>query len=206
MKSEKLAVSSTRFNLKTLENKLKSIERGHSLLKCKSDALQIYFKQIDDQVKNKWNEITQMFQNAFDSLSEAKYLDADVDKFKAFCLTSPICIDMSIEQRFGIEIHSYKIIKSNIKTNERWRGGYNLNKVKSNFDSLLNMLVEYASEKKLYDILKANLETTNKRKNALEHNLIPSFKATTKYIEDEMDELEREEFYRLKKVQSKKYN
>lgn len=40
--------------------------------------------------------------------------------------------------------------------------------------------------------------------NALEHILIPRAENTIKYINSELDELDREEFYRLKKVQGKK--
>jgi len=40
--------------------------------------------------------------------------------------------------------------------------------------------------------------------NALEHILIPRTENTIKYINSELDELDREEFYRLKKVQGKK--
>jgi V-type H+-transporting ATPase subunit D len=45
---------------------------------------------------------------------------------------------------------------------------------------------------------------TNRRVNALEHILIPRTENTIKYINSELDELDREEFYRLKKVQGKK--
>jgi V-type H+-transporting ATPase subunit D len=48
------------------------------------------------------------------------------------------------------------------------------------------------------------IRTTNRRVNALEHVLLPRMENTIAYITAELDEADREEFYRLKKVQNKK--
>lgn len=45
---------------------------------------------------------------------------------------------------------------------------------------------------------------TNRRVNALEHVVIPRLENTIGYINSELDEMDREEFFRLKKIQGKK--
>ena len=48
------------------------------------------------------------------------------------------------------------------------------------------------------------IKVVNRRVNAIEHVIIPRTENTIKYINSELDELDREEFYRLKKVKSNK--
>uniref|UniRef100_A0A9J7Y1I2 V-type proton ATPase subunit D n=2 Tax=Cyprinus carpio TaxID=7962 RepID=A0A9J7Y1I2_CYPCA len=48
------------------------------------------------------------------------------------------------------------------------------------------------------------IKVTNRRVNAIEHVIIPRIERTLSYIITELDEREREEFYRLKKIQEKK--
>lgn len=55
-----------------------------------------------------------------------------------------------------------------------------------------------------FTILDEVIRATNRRVNAIEHVIIPRLDNTIKYINSELDEMDREEFYRLKKVQGKK--
>ena len=48
------------------------------------------------------------------------------------------------------------------------------------------------------------IKTTNRRVNALEYVLLPRLDNTISYIGAELDEQDREEFFRLKKIQGKK--
>lgn len=81
-------------------------------------------------------------------------------------------------------------------------------------------LVELASLQTAFTILDEVIRATNRRVNAIEHVVIPRLENTVKYILSELDEMDREEFFRfecyfclnalsqttrrLKKVQGKK--
>lgn len=49
-------------------------------------------------------------------------------------------------------------------------------------------------------ILDEAIRLTNRRVNALDTVVLPRVRTTIKYIESELDELEREEIFRIKKV------
>ncbi|PSP83330.1 V-type ATP synthase subunit D, partial [Halobacteriales archaeon QH_8_68_33] len=48
------------------------------------------------------------------------------------------------------------------------------------------------------------IETTNRRVNALEFKLLPELHDNKEYIEQKLEEQEREEIFRMKKVKDKK--
>lgn len=49
------------------------------------------------------------------------------------------------------------------------------------------------------------IKNTNRRVNAIEHVIIPKIENTIKFVGSELDEQDREEFFRLKKVQVDKW-
>uniref|UniRef100_A0A8C3VFG6 V-type proton ATPase subunit D n=1 Tax=Catharus ustulatus TaxID=91951 RepID=A0A8C3VFG6_CATUS len=82
--------------------------------------------------------------------------------------------------------------------------GRNLLKKKSDaltlrFRQILKKIIETS-----FITLDEAIKITNRRVNAIEHVIIPRIERTLSYIVTELDEREREEFYRLKKIQEKK--
>ncbi|ANB14229.1 H(+)-transporting V1 sector ATPase subunit D [Sugiyamaella lignohabitans] len=84
------------------------------------------------------------------------------------------------------------------------RGGQQVQRAKYVYSQAVETLVELASLQTAFVILDEVIKVTNRRVNAIEHVIIPRTENTIAYINSELDELDREEFYRLKKVQNKK--
>ncbi|CAN7135079.1 unnamed protein product [Brassica rapa subsp. narinosa] len=68
----------------------------------------------------------------------------------------------------------------------------------------IEVLVELASLQTSFLTLDEAIKTTNRRVNALENVVKPKIENTISYIKGELDELEREDFFRLKKIQGYK--
>lgn len=76
------------------------------------------------------------------------------------------------------------------------RGGQQIAKSREVYAKALETLVELASLQAAFMILDDVIRATNRRVNAIEHVVIPRLDNTVKYIMSELDEADREEFFR----------
>merc|ERR1712071_642621 len=83
-------------------------------------------------------------------------------------------------------------------------GGKKIVAVRAKFTTLLDKLIRLASLQTSFVTLDEAMKVTNRRVNALENVTIPKIQTVLDYISRELDELEREDFTRLKLVQGKK--
>jgi V-type H+-transporting ATPase subunit D len=83
------------------------------------------------------------------------------------------------------------------------RGGQQMKKLRDNYEKAIEVLIDLASLQSSFITLDEVIKITSRRVNAIEHVIIPKIENTVRYIISELDELEREEFFRLKKIQEK---
>lgn len=84
------------------------------------------------------------------------------------------------------------------------RGGQQVSACRAAHVKAIEVLVELASLQTSFLTLDEAIKTTNRRVNALENVVKPRLENTITYIKGELDELEREDFFRLKKIQGYK--
>merc|ERR1719207_49129 len=83
-------------------------------------------------------------------------------------------------------------------------GGKVVNQTRLAHLETLMVMVKMASLQTAFVTLDLAIKTTSRRVNALEYVVIPKIEEIISYIKSEMDEMEREEFFRVKKVTEKK--
>ena len=80
------------------------------------------------------------------------------------------------------------------------RGGQHIQRSKEVYRKAVETLIELASLQTAFVILDEVIKATNRRVNAIEHVIIPRYENTIKYIISELDEQDREEFFRYSKT------
>jgi len=191
-----------------MKARLKGAQKGHSLLKKKADALQMRFRMILGKIIETKTLMGEVMKEAAFSLAEAKFTTGDFNQVVLQNVTkAQIKIRTKKDNVAGVTLPVFECYQDGTDTYELAglaRGGQQLAKLKKNYQSAVKLLVELASLQTSFITLDEVIKITNRRVNAIEHVIIPRIERTLAYIISELDELEREEFYRLKKIQDKK--
>ncbi|XP_077299869.1 V-type proton ATPase subunit Vha36-1 [Arctopsyche grandis] len=191
-----------------MKSRLAGAQKGHGLLKKKADALQMRFRMILSKIIETKTLMGEVMKEAAFSLAEAKFATGDINQIVLQNVTkAQIKIRTKKDNVAGVTLPVFESYTDGTDTYEfagLSRGGQQLAKLKKNFQSAVKLLVELASLQTSFVTLDDVIKITNRRVNAIEHVIIPRIERTLAYIISELDELEREEFYRLKKIQDKK--
>ena len=167
-------INPTRMELLSLKNRTKLAVKGHGLLKEKRDALIKEFFDILDRVKGIRENAELSLKEANDALVEAQIAMGDLAVKKA-ALSVKESIDVDITSR---SVMGVAVPVTNVKMEKR---------------SIID---------RGYGFSDTTIQLDERRVNALEHIMIPRFENTEKYIDMRLQEMERENFVRLKMIRS----
>lgn len=202
------------FTSRVLQNfkaKSKGAKKGYELLKKKSDALKKAFNDIMKAIVTTKVGMGNEFQQAQLEMAQAKFAagefgvtvrDSVKQKTSVYLLISVENVAGVMKPTFNLQGTKDGDDDSNILG--LTGGGQAIMKAQEKYKRYLELLVAIASLQAQFNVLEHELTLTNRRVNALEFVVIPKIESTIKWIQSELDELDREDFYRLKCVQDKK--
>lgn len=205
----RLVVVPTVTVLAVMKARLQGATKGHALLKKKADALNMRFRQILKKIVQAKEEMGTLMKASFFSLAQARY---STGEFRHTVLDSvdqaSIRVKLSQDNVAGVKLPRFEAVKAGgdpkLGMIGLGTGGKQIQECRKSFLEAVDLLVELASLQTAFLTLDEAIKTTNRRVNALEHVVKPKLENTIAYIKGELDELEREEFFRLKKVQGNK--
>ncbi|XP_020588936.1 V-type proton ATPase subunit D [Phalaenopsis equestris] len=210
---QRLTVVPTVTMLGVMKARLVGATRGHALLKKKSDALTVQFRQILKKIVSTKESMGDIMRSSSFALTEAKY--AAGENIKHVVLESVRSASVKVRSRqenvAGVKLPKFEHFtdsaadsKSSTDLTGLARGGQQVQACRAAHIKAIEVLVELASLQTSFLTLDEAIKTTNRRVNALENVVKPRIENTISYIKGELDELEREDFFRLKKIQGYK--
>ncbi|MQL78962.1 hypothetical protein Taro_011402 [Colocasia esculenta] len=212
---QRLNVVPTVTTLGVMKARLVGAVRGHAILKKKSDALTVQFRSILGQIVSAKETVADAMRVSTFTLTEAKYAAGDhvlrqvvVAAESARSPASCLCVRSRQDNVAGVRLPSFKISEDGAEKPAALmglgRGGVRVQACRAAYTRTVEVLVELASLQTSLLTLDGAIKSTNRRVNALENVVKPRIECTIAYIKGELDELEREEFFRLKKIQDYK--
>ncbi|XP_952227.1 vacuolar ATP synthase subunit d, putative [Theileria annulata] len=209
MSSLSVLLIPSRMNLQNLKQRRHNAHLGYSLLKRKSDALTSKFHRLLRATVQGKERLVEGLKDATYSLANAVWSAED---FKSLVIESvgrpSVTLKLRGENIAGVLLPVFSLhtdptvdLFANLSLSS---GGSAIQSVKTTHLAALDILVELASLQISFIILNEEIRMTNRRINALDNVLIPSIDRNLEYIRRELDEMEREEFYRLKMIKKHK--
>jgi len=201
-------VSPTRMELLRLRRREQLAVKGHDLLREKRDALIAEFLDVVGEVRDARMVAEEKLKEAFEYLIIAQ-AGLGVEEVRQLSLMTAreIPMDFSMRSIMGVNVPIIELPED--LSREVTERGYGLMDSSSavdscakRFEEALPKIIKLAELEEAVRNLAGEVEKTKRRVNALEYVMIPRLKTTRKYIQMRLEEMERENFTRLKKIKA----
>lgn len=198
-------VKPTRSELIELKKKIKLSESGHKLLKMKRDGLILEFFEILNKAKDVRSELDASFKEASEKIGIARSVEGIIIvKSTAFALKDAPQIEVESHNIMGVVVP--KIESSSIRKaiNKRGYGVLGtssyIDEAADSYEILVEKIILAAEIETTMKRLLDDIEKTKRRVNALEFKVIPELTGAMNFIQLRLEEMERENTFRLKRI------
>jgi len=200
-------VKPTRMELMKTRAQIRLAEQGRDLLRQKMDALIREFFAILSTVSDSRDELEQVSRAADLALLIAEATDDPVTlRSASFATRRSITVDIGGKNIMGVPVPVIEKKRVSQKLLDRGYGiittSARIDETAERYEAELDLLIQLAETETAMRRLGSEIQMTRRRVNALEQILIPELKQNAKYIKNAIDEREREDLFRLKKVKS----
>ena len=200
-------IKPTRSELIELKRKIKLSESGHKLLKMKRDGLILEFFEILKKAKTVRAELDELFISSMEKVNVAKSVEGIVTvKSIAFSFKDTPGLEVESKNVMGVVVP--KIESSSVRKaiNERGYGiigtSSRIDEATEAFEHLVDKIILAAEIETTIKKLLDDIEKTKRRVNALEFKVIPELTEARDFIILRLDEMERENTFRLKRIKA----
>ena len=203
-------VSPTRLELLATKTQIALAQQGRDLLKEKRKAIMQEFMGVVEDLIEKGEELERTAAVARRALALADAFDGDQAVNSAsFAARGEASI--AIDRGYLMGVPVLKFERKNFSRSLVGRGyslvgtSARIDEVARRFEEELNVVVQVAERQATLRLMAAEIQRTTRRVNALEHVTLPRLLAQSRRIRMILEEREREDLFRLKRVKQKIY-
>ncbi|MGB9595587.1 MAG: V-type ATP synthase subunit D [Candidatus Poribacteria bacterium] len=201
----KLKIAPTRSNLLKTKYALTLAQDGHDLLEQKREVLFIELMQIIHRLRDLEEEMAKKSALAFSALESAILsMGQEAVEWSALSVLGKRTVDIIHRSVMGVPVVDLKEIKESFIGLQASMEGTSpaLDEARKRFEELIEVICVWSEVEISVWRLANEIKKTQRRVNALENIFIPEYKQTVKAIDEVLEEGDREEFIRKKKVKS----
>jgi V/A-type H+-transporting ATPase subunit D len=200
-------IKPTRSELIGLKRKIILSEKGYTILKMKRDGLILEFFNVLDRAKTTREDLQDKYRKAARMSDLANTVEGSISlKAAAFSVKETPSITLSPKNVMGVVVPRIEASKVRKGLFDR---GYGLlatssvtDETATAYEELVDAIIKSAEIETTMKRLLDEIESTKRRVNALEFKVIPELTAARDFIKMRLDEMEREELFRLKKIKA----
>lgn len=203
-----LDIKPTRSELIKLKGRIKQTKNGYKLLKMKRDGLFHEFRQLLSVMIEAKKEITEAYRLAKQRIDLANAIEGGL-AVRAAAIANSAHPEVEVERRNIMGVVVPSVSGTNLKSTFAERGvGFigsspYIDEASDTFSELIEKIVTAAEMEATLKRLLEEIEATKRRFNALEFKVIPELEEAKVFIQLRLEEMEREETFRLKRFKNK---
>ncbi|WXG43027.1 MAG: V-type ATP synthase subunit D [Promethearchaeati archaeon SRVP18_Atabeyarchaeia-1] len=199
-------VHPTRMELILLQRRRLLAEKGHNLLKEKRDALIMEFFSTLEDIRKLREDVNSALQIAFRELLEAKMVLGPARMAElSMDIPSSAGVDVDTKNIMGVRVPILRLTeetKKNMVPYNVLDTTAKMDEATKKFQQAVQMIVRLAETEIAVRKLAEEIDKTKRRVNALKYIIIPRIGNTIVYIQFHLEEVAREDFFRLKRIKA----
>jgi V/A-type H+-transporting ATPase subunit D len=203
-----LDIKPTRSELINLKRRIKQTSSGYNLLKMKRDGLFHEFRTLLSEMISAREELVETYRDALQAISLASSIEGGLS-VKSAAIAASKRQEVSVSRRNIMGVVVPKVDGENLKLSTEDRGlgliggSPYIDEAADSYSLLIEKVVKAAEMEATLKRLLEEIEATKRRVNALEFKVIPEMKEAQTFIQLRLEEMEREETFRLKRFKNK---
>jgi V/A-type H+/Na+-transporting ATPase subunit D len=196
-----MRVALTQSNLLKLKRRMKIAQEGYDLLDEKREVMIMELMKNIRGFKEMEEEITRKLQEAYHSLEKAVVSKGKQKILNFAKVGEEPSVDVRMRSVMGVPVPELlvDVPESKVQVSLDSTDEY-FDEALVKFRGLIDLLAKWAAKEVLIWRLGSEISKTQKRVNALEKIFIPEYKRDISKIEENLEDEEREEFFRVKRL------